>query len=39
MEGIKLKNVEQEKDLGIIMDKNFKFSEQCCIAVKKLIKF
>ena len=29
------KNIELEKDLGIIMDKNFKFSKQCCTAVKK----
>ena len=30
-----LKSVESEKDLGIIIDKNFKFTEQCANAVKK----
>ena len=24
-----LKSIESEKDLGIIIDKNFKFTEQC----------
>jgi hypothetical protein len=33
--GVDLKKVEKEKDLGVIVDKNFKFSEQCAIAVKK----
>ena len=30
-----LKSVEFEKDLDIIMDKNFKFAEQCTNVVKK----
>ena len=33
--GIKLKNKEIEKDLGIIIDNNFKFLEQYCTAIKK----
>ena len=30
-----LKSVESEKDLGIIIDKNFKFTEQCANVVRK----
>ena len=33
--GVKLKTEAKEKDLGVIIDKNFKFSEQCAIAAKK----
>ena len=30
-----LKSVEFEKDLGIIIDKNFKFTEQCANVIRK----
>ena len=33
--GINLKKVETEKDLGVTVDKSFKFSKQCATAVKK----
>jgi hypothetical protein len=31
----KLKVVSEEKDLGVLIDQNFKFSKQCSLAVKK----
>ena len=33
--GTILKTVDKEKDLGVVIDKNFKFTEQCALAVKK----
>jgi hypothetical protein len=35
LNNLPLKSVNKEKDLGIIIDKNFNFSEQCAAAVKK----
>ena len=35
MEGIELKQVTEEKDLGVIMDKELKFHHQTAAAVKK----
>lgn len=33
--GTSLKTVDKEKDLGVLIDKNFKFTEHCALAVKK----
>jgi hypothetical protein len=32
---VPLKTVDKEKNLGVLIDKNFKFTEHCAPAVKK----
>ena len=39
MNNVTLKTVDVERDLGVIINKNGKYSEQCLMAAKKLIVF